>query len=579
MIETKAIFSRKEPQFETEPCVINKVIKLSGVEYDKFSRNMNADQDFIRDNQEHMGFEDGARRCLLVIGDERRDGILVHSSGYDYARYVAFVPNAEGLLTVGRYPALADLNKKLVNIADNIAEQAEAQRYEESVSVDLEYVGAEFDIELTDNSVLLNTVCDMLGDRPGIPEFGLDNNELIFYYDPEEREKHILESPLAQTDMYAYGYSYDGMIPYDRDSALALHDEGHEIYLLYPNDAEGAASTHEEIESFDGMFGIEDSSWQEPVQTAPVEVFILNREKHERGEVSGEWLKLPADSDALRDLLERIGVDRPSEGAFSISAVRVRYEVMKDDVSKYDSLDELNLLAAYMYNREECDHGIFQTALTTGIVEVGRGTAALINLLETGNIVLFDITDAKNATELGEYWQGDKPDGISIEDYGKEIVAAEKGHFTEWGYINFSSDKLRPIYTGIVPDEYKIVGPALHGLRVKTQERSSEQDKPSVLEQLREARNAPRPTKEQDSPHTKKDKGGGAGAMSLTIQEYNLAALYHNTSRRDTIDQLREAVPDVDEPDILADLLSAIAKLEAMDDGAFALLEGGLLYG
>jgi hypothetical protein len=67
--------------------------------------------------------------------------------------------------------------------------------------------------------------------------------------------------------------------------------------------------------------------------------------------------------------------------------------------------------------------------------------------------------------------------------------------------------------------------------------------------------------------------------MSLTTQERNLAALYLNASRRDTIDQLCEAIPDIDEPDILADLLSAIAKLEAMDYGAFALLEEGWLYG
>ena len=67
--------------------------------------------------------------------------------------------------------------------------------------------------------------------------------------------------------------------------------------------------------------------------------------------------------------------------------------------------------------------------------------------------------------------------------------------------------------------------------------------------------------------------------MSMSVQEYNLAALYCSGSRMDTIEQLREAVPDVDEPDILADLLSAIAKLEAMDDDAFSVLEEGLRYG
>ena len=67
--------------------------------------------------------------------------------------------------------------------------------------------------------------------------------------------------------------------------------------------------------------------------------------------------------------------------------------------------------------------------------------------------------------------------------------------------------------------------------------------------------------------------------MSMSVQEHNLAALYCSGSRRDTIVQLREAVPDVDEPDILADLLSAIARLEAMDDDAFSVLEEGWRYG
>ena len=160
-------------------------------------------------------------------------------------------------------------------------------------------------------------------------------------------------------------------------------------------------------------------------------------------------------------------MDRPSEGAFSVTAVRVQYECMKDYVSKYDSLDELNMLADYMHDLQDYERDIFQAALTNGIVDVGSGTAALINLLYEDNLRAFDITDAKDATALGEYWLGDKPVGISIEEYGKYLVAEEKGKFTEWGYINFKYDKLQPEYNGIVPDEYKIVGPAIHGLRCR----------------------------------------------------------------------------------------------------------------
>ena len=507
MFETNAIFSRKEPQFETEPCVINTVIQLSGSEYDEFSRNMNADQDFIKDNQDLMGYEDGVRHCLLVVSDERRDGILIHSSGYDYARYAAFVPNAEGLLTVGRYPALADLNKKLTNLVEIIAEHVGADSPDGRGVINLQDWEEVLDFDLMTNGALRSTVLNMLCEKPEIADWELDKNELIIYRNTDSLVKAagVYNDPaITKTDMY----SFEGMIPLGKEAALEIIDKNGEVYLLYPDDTESAATTREEVESFDGMFGFEDSSWQEPVRTVPVEVFIMNREKYEHGEASGEWLKLPTNADALQNLLERIGVDRPSEGAFSITAVRVQYEVMKEYVSKYDSLDELNMLATYMHDMEDYEHGIFQAALTSGVVDVGSGTAALINLLDADNMYAFDITDANDAKALGEYWQDDKPEGISIEDYGKEIVESEKGKFTEWGYISFKYDKLLPEYNGIVPDEYKIVGPALHDLRSKAQEHNSAKEKPSVLEQLREARQNPRPPKEPDAPGKKKNKGG-----------------------------------------------------------------------
>lgn len=67
--------------------------------------------------------------------------------------------------------------------------------------------------------------------------------------------------------------------------------------------------------------------------------------------------------------------------------------------------------------------------------------------------------------------------------------------------------------------------------------------------------------------------------MSLTNSQRNLAALYHCDSRSDTIAQLREALPDVDEPDILADLLGAVAVLESMSDADFDSLGIGFEEG
>lgn len=50
MLQTKAVFERKESDFAPRDCVIEKVIRLSGAEYDYFARNMLRDQAFICDN-------------------------------------------------------------------------------------------------------------------------------------------------------------------------------------------------------------------------------------------------------------------------------------------------------------------------------------------------------------------------------------------------------------------------------------------------------------------------------------------------------------------------------------------------
>lgn len=182
MLETKAIFSRKESSFDTRDCVIEKVIRLSGAEYDRFASDTLQDQDFIKENS-HLCRPDskGRLHCLLVVGDGRRDGVLVDPSGYDYARYSAFIPNAEDFLTVGRSPALAALGKRLTDFVDIIAEQAGTGSTDGRGVVNLQNWSNLFGIDLAQNGTLRSTFLDMLGERPEIKGLELDKNELIIY--------------------------------------------------------------------------------------------------------------------------------------------------------------------------------------------------------------------------------------------------------------------------------------------------------------------------------------------------------------------------------------------------------------
>jgi uncharacterized protein YjbI with pentapeptide repeats len=79
--------------------VVERIVELDPGEYEDFRRDMLQDQDFIADfNSTIRGRGGGTIPCLLVLGQGCDDGVLIDSQGYDYARYVSFVPGARQLL-------------------------------------------------------------------------------------------------------------------------------------------------------------------------------------------------------------------------------------------------------------------------------------------------------------------------------------------------------------------------------------------------------------------------------------------------------------------------------------------------
>jgi hypothetical protein len=96
------------------------------------------------------------------------------------------------------------------------------------------------------------------------------------------------------------------------------------------------------------------------------------------------------------------------------------------------------------------------------------------------------------------------PEGVSFEDYGRQVSAEEHGDFTPWGYLTFRYKEIQSEYTGIVPEEYKIVGPALGGPSERTAIRNPE-EKPSVLKRIRDAEKAPKQPCKDKTPERKKE--------------------------------------------------------------------------
>lgn len=74
-----------------------KVIQLSAQQFRHFSANLLRDIPFIAANKNLTGRDKEVTRCLLVTTRGMRDGILVDSQGFDYARYSAYVPDKRSL--------------------------------------------------------------------------------------------------------------------------------------------------------------------------------------------------------------------------------------------------------------------------------------------------------------------------------------------------------------------------------------------------------------------------------------------------------------------------------------------------
>jgi len=94
------IWQRKEPVLNTEDAFVDKVVILNDDDYSHFKTHLLRDQDFIDELNAHI-YTDNDRalyEAILVKGEQSKDGILVNSEGYKYARYTSYVHDTTSLL-------------------------------------------------------------------------------------------------------------------------------------------------------------------------------------------------------------------------------------------------------------------------------------------------------------------------------------------------------------------------------------------------------------------------------------------------------------------------------------------------
>jgi len=98
-VDVTELKSRATRPSEGTQYVIEEIVELTQVEYDNFAANLLDDYPFIEQNLHAMYVDtNGVYHCIYVKAEGAKEGIILESEGYNYARYAAY-HSEPGLLT------------------------------------------------------------------------------------------------------------------------------------------------------------------------------------------------------------------------------------------------------------------------------------------------------------------------------------------------------------------------------------------------------------------------------------------------------------------------------------------------
>lgn len=104
----------------------------------------------------------------------------------------------------------------------------------------------------------------------------------------------IPDPAISIESMNAYGYTDADMLPLTKDRALELAERDVTVYLLHPDNTEAMAFDTDEIQSFDGIFGITREDWD----AVKDELGVSEPQR----DIGAEFLSGPNDSFAIYQL-------------------------------------------------------------------------------------------------------------------------------------------------------------------------------------------------------------------------------------------------------------------------------------
>ena len=171
-----------KPDFQFQKAKVEKKVCLPADEFEEFLRNPLENLPCIQDHVELMKADpDGLYHCLLVTGEGRRDGVLVESEGYGYARYASYVPDAAAL----EYDSLSEFGAGMSRLADRMILEGTSDTGDGNWVFYLDQIQEGCDFSFSDNPALAELLADMLVERPEVSLASIRSDclELRFYPD------------------------------------------------------------------------------------------------------------------------------------------------------------------------------------------------------------------------------------------------------------------------------------------------------------------------------------------------------------------------------------------------------------
>lgn len=185
MLNLQAIFTRKAEDYPVRDCVIEKIVELPEAEYKYFKTAPLRDMPFISENIDLMHRDkNGVFHCLLVLGEESSDGVLIEAEGYNYARYSSFMPGAREFLTA-----------RLTQLAEQLVQEAAPSTSTGTRAIYFNEIQERYHVPVSENNGVSSMLLKILAARPELAEIKSieDGFDMVFCQDycpnSEEEEK------------------------------------------------------------------------------------------------------------------------------------------------------------------------------------------------------------------------------------------------------------------------------------------------------------------------------------------------------------------------------------------------------